>query len=753
MKSRIVAFLATLALSCGPASHDGGETTPTMPGEDPVGAVKAQPVEPVAAKPGQAEPDPWAGRKDLIQPPPLKPPAKVALPTIERFELPNGLQVIVIENHELPVASFHLAVRAGQQDEAREKRGVADIAAAMLTKGTKKRSADQIAQSIDQVGGQLGAGVDLEATHITCQTLSKDVATCLDLLPDVTTNPTFADKELTEVRKQVTGAIKQRRDDPSLLAEDHFENALWGEDHVRGWPVTLDTIGAIQRQDLIEWHGARFKPNNAVLAIAGDVDAKEIRAQVQKAFGAWQKGAAPEAKKFAEPVLKGMRVRLVDKPDQSQSQIVVGHLGIAHGDPDYFATTLVNYTLGGGGFSSRLMKVVRSQGGKTYGASSGFERYRTRGAFRAKTFTRNEETLPTLKLVLGEIAKMQKDGLNEVELADAKSNIAGNYPLAFESAGAIAAAVMAAELHGLGETYVREFPVKIAGVPLADARAAAKAHLDADDLVVVIVGKAETVAPQLKKAAIPFELVDWLAPVSKRDREAKAAAKKAPADPKKAAEGRKLLDQAILARGGAAKLIGLKDMSVTGTMTIFAQGKNVSGDYARYFKAPDQQRSDVSLPGRGTVKLVVSPASAWVEFQGKVQEVPPDSLSAIGVLLFVDPERILLHGQDKKVVLQSTGPQTVEGTDYDGVLVRSADGLYEAILLLDPKTHLLYRVVYQVEGETLFDEYAEYKAVAGVQVAHKIKTVNLLLQVPVEISYDKVQINGGLPAGAFDRAK
>ncbi len=758
MRRALASVLAlALAASCGPSKLGDGETTPTLPGSDPVGTARPAPVKPNPSK-SKAEPDPWAGKKDLIQPPAARPAGKVALPPIERFELANGLKVIVVVNHQLPVVSFHLAVNAGQQEEPHDKRGLADFAAAMLTKGTKTRNADQIAQTIDQIGGALAAGVDFEATHVSCDSMVKDAATCLELLPDIVTNPTFSEKEMDEIRKQITSAVKQRRDDPASLAEDHFDNLLWGDDHVRGWPVTLDSVSSIGRQDLIDWHGARFKPSNSVLVIAGDIDAKEARGQVQKAFGNWKKGAAPEAKKFAEPQLKGKKVRLVDKPDQTQALIRVGHLGVAHGEPDYLATVLMNYTLGGGQLDSRLMKAVHV-GGRTYQASSQFERQRARGVFQAQTVVRSDDTAAALTQLLGEMARMQKDGPTDAELAAAKANLGGNYPLGFESSSAIATAVLAAELHGLGEDYVRDFPVRVAAVPIADVRAAARKHLDAENVVVVIVGKADEIAPQLKKAGIAFEQLDWLAPVSRRDRDAAIAARNAPPDPKKAAEGKKLIDAAIAARGGEKKLTGLKELSASGKIMIRGQGgKSMDGEFARMFKAgataaETQQRTDITLPGRGTVKLVVSAKSAWVEFQGKVQDIPQDSLAAINVLLFVDPERVLLHALDKTFVVQAQGKQNVEGIDYDAVLVRSADAAYEVTLLLDIKTHLVYRVLYSVQGETLFDEYGDYKPVNGVQVAHKVKTVNLLLQVPVEIQYDKVQVNAGLPSGAFDRAK
>jgi zinc protease len=752
---RRVALLLLLVAACGPSSMKGGEVAPTLPGDDPVKAGQAAPVKKAGQK-GKVEPDPWAGKKDLIQAPPAKPAGKVALPAVERFELANGLKVLVVPNHKLPVVSFRLAVLAGQEEEPHDKRGLADFVAAMLTKGTKSKNAEQLAQTIDQVGGAVQAGVDLEATHLSCDVMVKDAATCLTILPDLVTNATFPAQEMDEIRKQIVGAVKQRRDDPGALAEDHFDNLLWGDDHVRGWPVTLETIAAIGRQDLVDWHTSRFKPGNAILVVAGDIDAKDARAQLQKAFAGWKKAAAPEPKKFPEPKLEARRVRLVDKPDLPQALIRVGSLGISHADPDYLATMLANYTLGGGQASSRLMKNLHGAGGKVYQGSSQFERLRQRGSFQAQTVVALDDAVSGLNQLIGEIVKMAKDGPSEAELSEAKANLSGNYALGFESVSATAAAIMAAELHGLGESFVREFPARLAAVPLADVRAAAKKHLDAGKLVVVMVGKAAEIAPQLKKAGIAFEQVDALAPVSKRDREAAVAARNAPPDPKKAAEGKKLIDQAIAARGGEKKLTGLKELRASGKLTIHGQGgKSIDGEVVRYLKSAAgtgvQQRSDITLPGKGTIKLVVSPNAAWVEFQNKVQDVPKDSLAAINLLLFVDPERVLLHGLDKSFLVQAEGKQKVDNTDYDGVRVRSPDGAYEVLLLLDVKTHLVYRVVYSVEGNLIFDEYADYKPVNGVQIAHKVKTVNLLLQAPVDIEYQKIEVNAGLPAGTFDK--
>lgn len=748
---RLALLLAAL-VACGPKGKST-ETMPTLPGDDQVAAAGT----PDAGAPpprrdpdpddGKEDPDPWAGRTDLIPPPAPSKPTAVALPKIERFTLPNGLKVLVVENHNLPVVSLHLAVNVGTADETRDKRALADFAAAMLTRGTKHNTADQLAESIDYVGGSLGAAADFESTHVTCEVLAKDVGTCLELLPEIVIEPTFPKDAMKEIADQLVTAVRQTRDSAQALAGEHLENALWGDDHVRGWPVTEGTIGAISAPDLVKWHGTYFKPDNAVLAIAGDVDVKELRGRLAKSFAPWKKGAkAPGRKKFADPKLSGRKIVLVDKPDQTQSQIVVGNLGIAHTDKDYFATILMNYTLGGGAFSSRLMKVVRSEGGKTYGASSQFERWKTRGTFEAATFTRNKETLSTLGLVIGEILKMKESGPTEAELADAQSNIAGNYPLNFESASRIATAVLSAELHNLGEAYVRDFPLKIAAVKLAEAKAAAAKRLDGDNLVIVIVGRAADVAPQLDGAGVKYDKVDYLAPISKKERLAREAAKNAPPDPKLAKEGKRLMDEALKAKGGADKLKAIKDVVTKGEAKITANGRTITGKYGRWFVAPSQLRIDLAVEGVGAVATVITEKSGWIGAPQGIQILPPDVVAMLQIGTWLQPEMLYLHHLDKNTTVQSQPREKVGAVEYDVVLLK---GPFAAKVLLDTKSHLVYRVYYDFDGRQIYDEYGAYQDVDGVQIAHVQRNEDPVLGVPVEITYTEVKVNGGVIPETF----
>jgi zinc protease len=234
---------------------------------------------------GTAEPpeeqDPWAERDDLIAPPEPMTAARLELPPIERFTLKNGLQVIAVQSDALPVIHMNLAIKAGRADVPRDKVGLADFVAAMLTRGTRTQSAQKIAQTVDQAAASLGTDASLEATLLTCSVMSKSLRTCTALLSDMVTSPAFPAADMNEVSQRLVREVRQRRADLGQLANDHLQNLLFGEDHVRGWPISERTIAAIERKDLQTWHRTWFVPNNAVLTVAGEFDPKALRAEFE----------------------------------------------------------------------------------------------------------------------------------------------------------------------------------------------------------------------------------------------------------------------------------------------------------------------------------------------------------------------------------------------------------------------------------------------------------------------------------------
>ncbi len=733
----LAALVAGLALA-GCSSKTGPDRADGAPEADVDGGGQAA-----------AEDDPWAGRDDLIQAPAPAPAKPVQLPPVGRLELNNGLQVLTVADDAWPVVFLHLVVRGGTCQEPPGKRSLASFLAEMLTKGTRTRTADQISEQIDFVGGKFVAWADRDGVHVGCLALSKDLDTCLELMPDVVTQATFPEDEMGTVRDRLITRVKQIRDYDSKLAHEHFDNLLWGEDNIRGWPWTVESINPVEREDLVAWRDAWFKPNNAVLAVAGDVDPQALKARLGKAFAAWKQGPAPTPKTYPEPRWEGIKIRLVDKPEQSQVQIRVGHLGLAHSDPDFLAATLINYTLGSGSFSSRLMKVVRSEEGKTYGAKSEFEVGRLPGAFYAWTFTRNAEAVTTLNLVLDEIRKMRDSGPTPQELADAKSNLAGRYPMKFETAEDVAAEVLGAELHGLSEDFVRQFPVRISQVSLDEAKRVAKEHLRPDNLVVVLVGKAADIEPQLKAAGLEYDKVGYLEPTTASARLAKRAERDAPADPKRTEQGRKLLDQALAAKGGADKVRAIKDIWMTGKGEMKAQGQEFEAKVRGWFQVPDRRRVEIEIP-MGTIISVVTPDAAWGGLGAMIRETPAEVVAEERASLWRHKDLILLrHLESDDVYVQARDPVERDGKMLDVVELRRPDGSLRTLVMLDPDTHLIARLEYDKRGQESFEAYADYREVGGVKMAFQQRQEGAGVEVALQLS--EVKINAGVPAGKFER--
>ncbi|HWU85993.1 MAG TPA: pitrilysin family protein [Kofleriaceae bacterium] len=707
----VLAALAAAAAACGP--KPAPTPIPLLPGDGDSHVAKPP------ATPKPAENDPWAGHTDLIVPPAPPAPAPVDLPPIEELTLSNGLQVYVVKSDRLPVVSLQLAVRAGRMHEPRARLGVADLTADMLVKGTRRRDAAALAKAIDFVGGTIAVDATFEATLLSCSVLRRNLGTCLELLPEILTQPAFPEAELVKVADQMKGKIRSRLDDAGALASQHVQNLLWGNDHVRGWVVSEPAIAAIRRDDLVAWHKTWFVPNNALLVVAGDVDPKRVRVDLEQAFAGWRKAPVPPAPSYKEPGLSGSRIRLVDKPGQTQTHIRIAQFGIKHEDPRFFDTLVWNHVLGGGGFSSRLVKVVRVDGGKTYGASSSFDRNLDRGSFVAQTFTRNTEALATTKLMLREIEKMAKAGPTDEEVAAAIANIAGGYGLRFQAASDVGAALIGAELHGFGREYLANFGVAVGRVDAASAKQAAAEILDPRSYVIVMVGDAKDLEPQLKKEGWRYQKVSFAEPISPPPE-----VPEPPVDPKLAAAAKKLVDEAIEAKGGRAKLAALKGfrMMATGTTTI--GGQAVPVEIERLFVLPDKMRIDATLGGRVKVIVAVSGRTGWQiapDQSGQkmaLSEFGADDVAQIDFERWREPELILLKAAEPAARITVAPDENVDGKPHGVVKLRSPFGGLDVALYVDRKTKLISKMTYIEGPSSQTDVFGDYKDVGGLKIAH-----------------------------------
>lgn len=405
-----------------------------------------------------------------------------------RFVLPNGLTVLVLEQHALPLVQIHALIRAGSAQDPAEKAGLANLVASLLDEGTGARTAKQIADQIEFVGGTLAAQASEDFTTASARVLKKDTELGFELLADILRSPAFPEAELKRVRSELLGEIASEKDDPGQVAAKAF-NELVFEGHPYRWPVngTEASVPKLTRRDILTFFLREYRPNRTILTIVGDITVEQARRLVTTHFGSWKQGAAPvRTAESPRPVEKPV-VRLIEK-DLTQSTIMLGHVGISRTNPDFYAVTVMNYILGAGGFSSRLMDSIRDNQGLAYGVGSHFEANLMPGAFFISLQTRNETANQAIAGVLTELNGMRDAPVADDELADARAYLIGSFPLRLDTTAKLAEVLSLVEFYGLGLDYFTQYPRWIERVTKEDVLRVAKQYLHPSNYALVVVG-------------------------------------------------------------------------------------------------------------------------------------------------------------------------------------------------------------------------------------------------------------------------
>ena len=409
----------------------------------------------------------------------------------ERETLPNGMVILHTERHSVPMVSVVMAIRAGSISEPPAKAGLAYLTAALLNEGTLKRTSREISDAIEFVGGSLSASAGADYTTVSLTILKKDVELGFDLLADILLHPAFREEEVTRKKLITTNWLVQQNEEPGVVASMAFSKAVFG-DHPYGRQVqgTVETIPAITRQDLIDFHSNYFAPNNAIVSVVGDISRDELKQLLGRYFGDWQQKRILENVLPAVAQKKNPTVIKVNK-DLTQTNIILGHLGITRVNPDYYAVTVMNYILGGGGFASRLMDNIRDNRGLAYDVHSYFSANRYSGSFQAGLQTKNESANTAIAEVIKEMERMRIDQVSDGELEDAKSYLTGSFPLRIDSNSKIAGFNLAVEYYSLGLDYIDRYPAIINAITKEDILRVARKYLDPANYVLVIVGNLE----------------------------------------------------------------------------------------------------------------------------------------------------------------------------------------------------------------------------------------------------------------------
>ncbi len=428
------------------------------------------------------------------------PPTPYVLPAYERVVLPNGLTLLLLPKHEVPLTSAVLLLRSGSVADPAGKQGTASLTASLLRKGTATRSADRLSTDIDSIGMLYSASATLDSTSVSIDFLKKDQAAALALLTDVVLHPTFPADETTKLIAQQADAVRSSKDNPQAVLTSYYRAFLYGQ-HPYGRPVNGDenSLKTITRDDILAFYKTNYTPGNTILAVSGDFDAKAMRTAIQDSFGSWQGKAPAPVALTALPPVKGRRLLLVDKPDATQSYYAIGNIGIDATNPNRGEIDVVN-ELFGGRFTSLLSTELRIKSGYTYGASSSFAENRIPGPFTIATFTKNATTVPAIDKTFAAMDTLHASPFPAADLTSAKNTIAGSLPPRLETSQALANTLARNELYGISRDDFNRNLVKTQATTVADEQSIlAKDFPTSNDVVIVVVGKASEIAPGLAK--------------------------------------------------------------------------------------------------------------------------------------------------------------------------------------------------------------------------------------------------------------
>jgi zinc protease len=677
---------------------------------------------------------------------------------------------MVVLHHEQPSVSVRLLVRAGAASDPRDKHGLASLAAAVLDQGTTSRSASEIAETIDFIGGGMGVSAGTDLTFVSTIVMKDSFEFGMRLLSDVARNPAFAQEEIDRQKQQALSALQVSAEDPGYVADAVFDRLVFGF-HPYGLPSngTPASIASITRDDLAAFHRRHFVPNNAVLAIVGDVTSEEAFSTAKKVFGDWEsRELARDA--FVDPPEPTRRVIVVNKPDAVQTEVRMGHLGIPRNHPDYMALNLATRVLGGEG-SNRLHQVLRTDRGLTYGAQADMDALKESGNIIAETNTRSEATAEVVRLMVDEFWRMQRERVNDRELENAKAYMTGSFPLTIETPDAIAMQVLNVVFYGLPLDELQNFRDRVNVVTADDIQRVARTYFKPDRLSIVLVGNASAFVSQLPGVGLPqFEVIDLAdldltAANLRRSRSGAAAPPQpavrlassqqppaAPQRPDTDAPAARLLDRMIAAKGGLERLRSIRTIKAVTTAVVSTPDGPLEAETTTYLEYPNRVHLETTLPTERQLQ-VYDGRQGWVRDARGVREVPDAAIRAIELTFARDVISALLAARDGRLRARLLPDVRDESGDLLHALELSGTDVDPFVLLVDPASALVSKQTYVVggPGRPLVEERSsDYRAVQGVQIAFKA-TVRQGGRQVLERRVTAFEINAPLDPALFTR--
>jgi len=666
--------------------------------------------------------------KDLKYPP--LPPLKVPDPT--EITLSNGMKVLLLEDHELPLISGAVLVRTGNLFDPPSKKGLAGLTGEVLRSGgTKARSGDQLDQDLENVAASIESQIGETSGTLSFSCLKENADQVLAIFRDVLTSPEFRQDKVDLSKTQSRSGISRRNDDPDGIADREFADIVYGRNTPYGWSIEYTDIDNIQRQDLIDFYHRYYFPANITMEILGDFSTAHMKAKLEQLLGTWKytQPAVPAFPKVQDKAAPGLY--LATKDDTTQTFFHVGELGGELRDKDYPALEVAGDILGGG-FHSRLFQSVRTKHGWAYNISADWAaNYDHPGTFSVSGSTQSSHTVDTLKAIGEEIEKIRTAEVSDEELQTAKDTVLNGFVFNFDRPSKTINRLMMYQYYGYPKDFIFQYQKAIAAVTKADVLRVAKQYFLPAKLSYVAVGNPKDFGTPLASLGMNVQPIDLTIPEPKKEA--------AQANPASLAKGKALLERMQQSLGGADKLAAVKDLQFHAELEVFTPGASMKVKQTNSFIAPSTVRQDNELPFMKQ-SVYSDGASGWLSGMQGIANLSPPVLKQIQGEAFRQIASLALSDRDaNRTVSQSS----------DGVLdISSKDG--ESVhLTVDEKTGLPAKLAYQqsaAEGGTAVEEsFSDWRDVGGLHLPYQWEVMQGGKKF-ANVTVQDYKINSGLTA-------
>jgi zinc protease len=665
-------------------------------------------------------------RAQVIPMPKPGPEPKVNVGKPQTFTLPNGLMVMVVENHKLPRVSYSLTLDNAPYAEG-DKKGVDDMVNSLMGTGSKNISKDAFNKEVDM----LGANVNVWGSGASASGLSKYSGRLIELMAEAALNPVFTQEEFDKQKTLIVQNLKNNEKNVPRIADRVGNVLVYGKGHPYGEYLSEETLNNVTLADVRKNYDTYFVPGNAYLVVVGDVKFKDVKKQVTKLFSNWTAGKAPNATYSNPADVQFTQVNFVDMPNAVQSEISVYNVtNLKMTDKDYFAALLANQILGGGG-EGRLFLNLREAHGWTYGAYSSISGDKYVDAFSASTSVRNAVTDSAVVEILNEIKRIRTELVSEEDLKNAKAKYIGNFVMQIEKPATVARYALQTQTQSLPADFYENWIKGINAVTPEDLRAAAEKYFSAKNARIVVVGKAADVLPGLEKTGIPVNYFDkYGQPVQKP-----VLNKPIPAG----VTAKTVLDNYIKAVGG--------EKAVKAVKTIYTKSVGKSAQvpapvsFIMKVSADQKQLVDISIEGYGSVmKQVINGASSYKTGPQGKEAIAGDDLKELQASAVPFEELGFLADATVKL----TGIEPVNGAD--AYVLKKGTGTYYYDVATGFKVADSHEGGEGAEKQVSTTYYSDYKEVKGIKVPyHVVMNVGIELDLTVK----EAKVNEGVTAADF----